>query len=194
MAPIGAAPTAEARAIAQADAWNEAYDRLLSYLNTFELGDHAYVSQLALNLLHEAQEEHQRDPSKPPVRQTLDRAHRQLTNWLATNLEQKGDAPEQLLATGYVALLLSRAYRVAPTAFLAKELPEELRHAMRETLVVTGPDLNVSSMTPRHLDYGPMLQFARQTWHRIELREFLIAIAFWSAVYTIFYWWLSQAL
>jgi hypothetical protein len=194
MAPIEAGPTAEARAIAQAESWNEAYDRLLSYLNTFELGDHAYVSQLALNLLKEAQEEHQRDPSQPPVRQTLDRAHRHLTEWLALNLDQKSEAPEQLLANGYVALLLSRTYRVAPTSFLAKELPEELRQAMRETLVVTGPDLNVSSMTPRHLDYGPMLQFARQTWHRIELREFLIAIAFWSAVYTIFYWWLSQVL
>ena len=69
-----------------------------------------------------------------------------------------------------------------------------MRQALRETLIVTGPDLNVSSMTPRHLDYGPMLQFAQQTWHRVELKEFVIAVALWAAVYTVFYWWLSQSL
>ena len=59
---------------------------------------------------------------------------------------------------------------------------------------MTGPDLNVSSMTPRHLDYGPMLDFARQTWHRWDAKEFFIALAFWAGVYTVFYWWLSEVL
>jgi len=36
-----------------------------------------------------------------------------------------------------------------------------------------------------------MLQFARQTWHRWEVKELAVAILFWAGVYTFFYWWLS---
>ena len=175
-------------------AWNEAYDRLESFLKTFELGDHAYVSRLALDLIAQAREKHREEPSRDPTAVTLELAQKRLADWLTTNLGQPKDTPSHILATGYIAILLSQVYRTAPTALLANPVPEELRHALRETLLVTGPDLNVSSMTPRHFDYGPMLQFARQTWHRWDAKEFFIALLFWAAIYTIFYWWLSQML
>jgi hypothetical protein len=121
-------------------------------------------------------------------------AQKRLADWLAANLGEAHRSPSHVLATGYIALLLSQVYRTAPTSFLANPLPEELRQALRETLLVTGPDLNISSMTPRHLDYGPMLQIARQTWHRWDAKELVIALLFWAGVYTVFYWWLSQRL
>jgi hypothetical protein len=175
-------------------AWNEAYDRLVLYLRTFDLGDHAYVSKIALNILEQAQEIYRTDGTREPTTLTLSLAQKSIADWLAANLPQHDTSPGFVLPSGYIAILLSRAYRTSPDSFLASPLPEELRQALRETMVVTGPDLNVSSMTPRHLDYGPMLQFARQTWHRLDAKEFLIAVAFWAAVYTVFYWWLSQAL
>jgi hypothetical protein len=174
-------------------AWNDAYDRLVAYLRTFELGDHAYVSRLALDILQQAQEAHRADGTQDPTKLTLGLAQKKITEWLATNLAPQETSPSHVLPSGYVALLLSRAYRTAPDSFLATPLPEELRQALRESLLVTGPDLNVSSMTPRRLDYGPMLQFARQTWHRVSAKEFFIAVVFWFAVYIVFYWWLSQA-
>jgi hypothetical protein len=175
-------------------AWNEAHDRLESFLKTFALGDHAYVSRLTLDLIEEAKRKHAADTSRNPTAVTIELAQKRLADWLATNLGQSGLAPSQILSTGYIAILLSRVYRTAPTSLLASPVPEELRHALRETLLVTGPDLNVSSMTPRHLDYGPMLQFARQTWHRWNAKEILIALLFWATVYTVLYWWLSQTL
>jgi hypothetical protein len=176
------------------EAWNEAHDRLMSFLNTFELGDHARASQLAIEFLRQARELHQQDPSRDPVTLTLGQAQKRLADWLATNLEQENKSPAHVLPSGYIAVLLSRVYQTAPDSFLANPLPEELRSALRETLIVTGPDLNVSSMTPRHLDYGPMLTFAKQTWHRWDAQEFFIALLFWAGVYTVFYWWLSQLL
>ncbi len=174
--------------------WNEAHDRLLNFLRTFALSDHAYVSQVALEILHQAQEIHHKDPSGDPTTQTMEQAQKRLADWLAANLNEQDKSPSHILATGYIALLLSQVYRTAPTSVLASPLPEELKQALRETLLVTGPDLNVSSMTPRHLDYGPMLQFARQTWHRFDGKELIIALLFWAGVYTVFYWWLSQLL
>jgi hypothetical protein len=173
-------------------AWNEAYDRLTDFLNTFALGDHAFVSQVALGIFNEAKELHRKNPSRDPSTLTMERTQKRLTDWLATNLGEHNRAPSHVLASGYIALLLSRANRTAPTSFLATPFPEELRQALRESLIVTGPDLNISSMSPRHLDYGPMLDIARQTWHRWQARELLIASSFWAAVYVIFYLWLSH--
>ncbi len=176
------------------EAWNEAHDRLLNYLNAFALSDHAHVSRLALDLLHEARDLHRRDPSRDPATVTMAHAQKRVTDWLAANLGEENKSPSQVQATGAIALLLSQVYRTAPASFIAGPLPEELRQALRETLLVTGHDLNISSMTPRHLDYGPMLQIARQTWHRWDAKELLIALLFWAGVYTVFYWWLSQLL
>jgi hypothetical protein len=173
-------------------AWNDAYDRLLLYLRTLDLDDHAYVSRLALEILQQAKDRHAAGDGRDPTTLTLALAQQRIAEWLALNLPRQDDAASEVLPSGYIAILLSRAYRDAPTSFLVTPVPEELRQALHESLVVTGPDLNVSSMTPRHIDYGPMLQFARQTWHRVDPKEFVIAVGFWSAVYAVFYWWLSQ--
>jgi hypothetical protein len=176
------------------EAWNDAYDRLVLYLRTFDLGDHAHVARLALEILQQARDRHAAGDTREPTTLTLALTQKRIAEWLAANLPQHDDTASELLPSGYIAILLSRAYENAPSSFLATPVPEELRLALQETLIVTGPDLNVSSMTPRHLDYGPMLQFARQTWHRVDPKEFVIAVGFWGAVYAVFYWWLSQSL
>ncbi len=175
-------------------AWNDAYDRLVNFLLTFQLADHAHVSQKALELFQDAQNAHRADPTRNPATHTMEQAQKHLAEWLATNLGAENRTPSHILSTGYIALLLSQVYRTAPRSFLANPVPEELRQALRETLVVAGPDINISSMTPRHLDFGPMLEIARQTWHRWSIKEFVVALIFWGAVYTFFYWWLSQIL
>jgi hypothetical protein len=177
--------------VANPEAWNKAYDRLIHFLNTFALGDHAQVSRLALELMDRSRELHRQDPSRDPTTVTMEQAQKLLTEWLAKTLHEEGEAPAKVLANGYIALLLSRLYQTAPQSFLEFPLPEDLRHSMRQTLLVTGPDLNVSSMTPRHLDYGPMLDLARQTWHRWDAKAMFIALVFWAAVYTILFLWLS---
>ena len=185
-------PVAHPSSVQEREAWNEAYDRLVNFLRAFHLSDHAYVTKTALDLFQDAQKAHRADPSRDPATHTMEQAHQHLTEWLATNLGDQDRRPSHILSSGYIALLLSQVYRTAPTSFLENPLPEELRQALRESLIVTGPDLNVSSMSPRHLDFGPMLQIARQTWHRLDAKELLIAILFWGLIYAVAYWWLSQ--
>jgi hypothetical protein len=176
---------------AEVEAWNHAHDRLLQFLHTFGLGDHTHVSRLALEIVEEARALHRADPTHEPVETTMRHVQARIAGWMAENLREEGVVPSRLLASGYVALLISRLYRVAPATFLEPGLPVDLRNSLRSTLVVTGPDLNVSSMTPRHLDYGPMLDLARQTWHRFDARAFFLALLFWGCVYTGLYLWLS---
>jgi hypothetical protein len=178
----------------QQSAWNQAHDRLHNFLSTFALGDHAQVSRLTLKLLDQAREMHRLDPSQAPVSLAMIQAKKMAEEWFSSNLEVQDQPPSRLFASGYVTLLLSRAFRTAPETFLDSPLPENLKESIRQTLLVTGPDLKISSMTPRHLDYGPMLGLARQTWHRWSAREVVIALLFWATVYFVFYWWLSEVL
>jgi hypothetical protein len=173
-------------------AWNEAHERLTRYLETFALGDEVQVSRLVLRLLDEARSKHRDEPGATPVAVTMRHAQEELSRWLATNLNQQNDSSSQILASGYTALLLSRLSQNEPGAFLASPLPEDVRRSLQQTLVVTGPDLTVSSMTPRHFDYGPMLDLARQTWHRWDAKSFGAALLFWLGVYGICYWCLSE--
>jgi hypothetical protein len=174
--------------------WNEAHERLVRYLETFALGDHVQVARLALRLLDEARAKQREEPSANPTVVTMRHAKTELSRWLATNLNQQNDSSSQILASGYTALLLSRLSQTQPDAFLASPLPEETRHSLQQTLVVTGPDLTVSSMTPRRFDYGPMLDLARQTWHRWDTKSFVTAILFWLGVYAICYWCIAEYL
>ena len=174
--------------------WNQAHDRLRDYLNSFALGDHAQVSRLTLKLLDEARDLHRQNPSLDPVGIAMAQAQKQTEEWIESNVELKNQAPAKILASGCVALLLSQAFRTSPETFLTAPLPVDLKESMRRTLLVTGPDLQISSMTPRELDYGPMLDLARTTWHRWSAQEILIAVLFWAGVYFISYWWLSQVL
>ena len=175
-------------------AWNEAHRRLREYLETFALGDEVKIERLTLQLLDEARELQRAAPAQNPTAITLRHAQAQLARWLAGTLIGEAEPSQQALTSGTIALLLSRLAQNQPETFLSDTLPFEARDSLRRTLLVTGPDLTVSSMTPRHLDYGPMLQFARQTWHRWSVPELVIAIAFWAGVYSVFYWWLSQIL
>ena len=174
--------------------WNQAHARLRHYLGTFALGDQVRLERLTLQLLDEARNQHQADPALDPTTITLRHAQATLSRWLAGTLTGEAEPSPQALTSGTVALLLSRLPQRQPEFFLRDELPLEAREDLRRTLVVTGPDLTVSSMTPRHLDYGPMLDFARQTWHRWDTKTLGAAMLFWLGVYGIAYWWLSEYL
>lgn len=175
-------------------AWNEAHDRVREFLNTFALGDHAQVSRLTLLIVDQAREQYRLNPSTDPVSLAMAQAQKLTKDWLASNLQIRDLPSSQIIASGYVAFLLSRANRAAPDTFLTSALPEKLTESMRQTLLVTGPDLEISSMTPRPLDYGPMLDLARRTWHRWNAREIVCAVLFWAGVYFVLYWWFSTTL
>jgi hypothetical protein len=187
-------PSTDSTIIDDSAAWNQAHDRLRDFLSTFALGDHAQVSRLTLLLLDQAREQLRQDSSSVPVSVVMARAQELAKKWLSSNLQIRDQSASQIVASGYVAMLLSRTYRSAPDTFLTSVPPEKITESMRRTLLVTGPDLKISSMTPRDLDYGPMLDLARNTWHRWNAREVGFAVLFWIGVYFVFYWWLSEAL
>ena len=175
-------------------AWNQAHDRLQNFFNTFALGDRSQVSRLTLKILDQAREISRQDNSRDPNILVMALTHGLLAEWLEINLECEGRSPQQIFASGYLAMFLSKTFRTAPQAFLVAPLPDDLRRAIREVMVVTGPDLDISSMTSRPVDYGPMRDLANNTWHQWNSRSIFIAALCWAAVYFVVYFWITYFL
>jgi len=175
-------------------AWNRAHERIFRFLEAFAIEDRPQVFRLVLDLLDEARERHRRNPEADPTSLALGLTLDEIASWLAANLGEAEGGSFEVLRRGYLALLLSPAFRANRSLFLDSAPPPDFRQSLRHALLVTGPDLDVSSMTPRPLDYGPMLGLARETWHRWDKKALATAVLLWSGIYLVLYEWLSQFL
>jgi len=175
-------------------AWNQAHDRTFHFLNAFAIEDRSHLFRMVLDLLKQAREKQRQNPEIDPTSLAIGLTRQEIASWLAANLGESEDSPSEVLRKGYVALLLSPMFRGDSSIFLRSQLPPDFQSSLRHALLVTGPDLDVSSMTPRPLDYGPMLGLARETWHRWDKKTVVTALLLWSGIYLVLYEWLSQFL
>ena len=83
---------------------------------------------------------------------------RLVTEWFAEVLQSPPTKADQMLSTrGRLALLLADMPGKWQDQFLRPgPWPEEFTTAMREAFLRAGPDFQLSKMTPRPLDLGPI--------------------------------------
>src|ERR1700743_3880250 len=84
--------------------------------------------------------------------------HRLVTEWFAGVLAAPLDSGHVMLSTrGRLALLLADMPGKWQDQFLRPgPWPQEFVAGMRETFLLAGPDFQLSKMTPRPLDLGPI--------------------------------------
>jgi hypothetical protein len=147
--------------------WNAAYYRLEDYLRAHHVTNKVHQSQIILRLLQRAAAQHAVDPSQPPTKLALEEAYEWIDHWFQRLLPEV--PPARAPMVGRVGVYLTQATRRWPSVFLAEddEIPGELKAALRETLVQSGPDLRVSSMTPRPLDISDGVEELEETWERL---------------------------
>ena len=133
--------------------WNAAFYRLEDYFRALRIVNKVYQSQIILRLLASAAARHARDPSQNPTVLAMEEAHAMMDLWFASIFGQR----ERLRVVGLISLLAVEAPEQWPLALLAGKIPPELRRELLESDVRAGPNLQVSSMTPRPLDVGPLL-------------------------------------
>jgi len=169
------------------DAWDEALARLLAYLTAMDIAGLEHRMRLAVDLVTRARENY--DPAVgPPVEAVMDLALKELTQWFAGVLPPGAKGRE--LATGLMSFRVVHAASRWPDAVLSGSPPEELRAALAAASWRTGPDLSISSMTPRSMNYGAMESLAQETWHQFAWAPILRAAAIWTAIFfaTLYAW------
>jgi len=163
--------------------WDEALARLLAFFAALEFGGIEHRTSLAMRLLSEARERHSENSGISPVETAMDVASESLEKWFAQVLAESHLSPANRVAVGLFAVRATNAGTVWPAALLSDLPPADLRAALSRVSTRTGPDLAITSMTSRKMDYGAMQVIAQETWHKFAWAPILRAAGIWTAIF-----------
>jgi len=164
--------------------WDEALSRLLAFLAAMELGGVESRLRIAVRLIDRARAANPADP----VSATMKLFHEEMEKWFAQALNDPAISEDRRSALGLVALRLLPAHFDGLDSFPLDTPPEELRAAIRGISLRTGPELALSSMTPRAMDFGTMENLAQETWHQFAWGPLLRAALFWTGIFFAALW------
>ena len=138
--------------------WNAAYAKVENYFHALRVRNKALMGQLVLRVLERAQRRAPVELKRSATQIAAEEMDRLVTEWFAEVLQSPLTKADQTLSTrGRLALLLADMPGKWQDQFLRPgPWPKEFVSAMRENFLRAGPDFQVSKMTPRPLDLGPM--------------------------------------
>jgi hypothetical protein len=138
--------------------WNAAYVKVENYFHALRIRNKPLLGQLVLRVLERAQKRAPENLKCSATELAVEEMERLVTDWFAQVLQTSPTNADQMLSTrGRLALLLADMPGKWQDQFLRPgPWPEEFVAGMRETFLLAGPDFQLSKMTPRLLDLGPI--------------------------------------
>jgi hypothetical protein len=138
--------------------WNAAYSKVESYFHALRVRNKVLLGRLVIQVLRRAMRRAPDEPQLSATQIAAEEMDRIVTEWFAQVLEEPPTGRDNMLSTrGRLALLLADMPGKWQDQFLHPgPWPEAFVTAMRETYLRAGPDFQLSQMTPRPLDLGPI--------------------------------------
>lgn len=170
------------------DEWNAAYVKVENYFHALRIRNKPLLGQLVLRVLERAQRRAPSEPDRSATEIAAEEMDRIVTEWFGDVLQISPVGSEHTLSTrGRLALLLADMPGQWQDQFLRPgPWPPEFIAAMRESFFRAGPDFQLSQMTPRPLDLGPittLTQLGRLPYVRMVLvwtgYALILAVLFW---------------
>ena len=138
--------------------WNAAYGKVENYFHALRIRNKALLGQLVLRVLERAMLRAPAEPDRSATQIAAGEMDRIVTEWFAEVLQAPPTNADQMLSTrGRLALLLADMPGQWQDQFLRPPpWPEEFVRAMRDVYLRDGPDFQLSKMTARPFDLGPI--------------------------------------
>jgi hypothetical protein len=138
--------------------WNGAYAKVENYFHALRIRNKVLLGDLVLRVLERAQRRAPAEPDRSATQIAAEEMERIVTEWFSEVLQSPPTKADNSLSTrGRLALLLADMPGRWQEQFLRPgPWPEEFTSAMREAFLRAGPDFQISKMTPRPLDLGPI--------------------------------------
>ena len=138
--------------------WNAAYVKVENYFHALRVRNKVLLGQLVLRVLDRAMRRAPAELERSATQIAAEEMDHLVTEWFAEVLQSPSTKADQTLSTrGRLALLLADMPGKWQEQFLRPgPWPEEFTTAMREAFLRAGPDFQLSKMTPRPLDLGPI--------------------------------------
>ncbi len=174
--------------------WNSAYEKLESYLRAHEVDSHLHRAHITTMILRRVSRHWQgQAPTAPLATLAIEEANSLLNEWFTRIMDLPAETDTNFTtADGRVALFLCDGPLRWPYAFLAaQQIPDDLKTAMRSSLMRAGPELQVSNMVPRPIDLGLIPEFADDamgTLNRMPTIKALIGWLIFITILTYLFW------
>ena len=159
--------------------WNAAYEKVENYFHALRVRNKPLLGR-ALRALECAAHRAPAEPERSATQLAAEEMDRIVIEWFAEVLQEPPANADQMLSTrGRLALLLADMPGRWQEQFLRPgPWPEEFISAMRETYLRAGPDFQLSKMTPRPFDLGPITTL--QNIGKFPYVRMLTAWFFWG--------------
>ena len=138
--------------------WNTAYAKVESYFNSLRVRNKVLLGQMVALVIERAMRRAKESTDRSASELAAEEMDHVVTEWFAEVLQEPPTNRDHMLSTrGRLALLLADMPGKWQDQFLRPApWPEEFVKAMREAYLRAGPDFQLSQMTPRPLDLGPI--------------------------------------
>lgn len=138
--------------------WNAAYVKVENYFHALRVRNNLLLGQLVQRVIDRAMNRAPAEPARSATQLAAEEMDHLVTEWFGEVLQSPSSKADQTLSTrGRLALLLADMPGRWQEQFLRPgPWPEEFTTAMREAFLRAGPDFQLSKMTPRPLDLGPI--------------------------------------
>jgi hypothetical protein len=159
--------------------WDEAFLRVESYFRAHQIESRLLLNRLVMEVILAARAA--ATPGADPVALAMREAERRTNSWFARVLGDAADPDDERLGTrGRIALVLCDVPARWPQHFLADgPPPSELIEAMRAAYIEAGPEIEITSMFPRPMDFGPIANVADEAWKTFARWPLLRAALGW---------------
>jgi hypothetical protein len=171
--------------------WNSAYLKVESYFHALKIRNRVLLGQMVLRVLERAKQRALKEPERTASELAAEEMDHVVTEWFAEVLQVPPAGKDQMLSTrGRLAMMLADLPGKWQEQFLRPgPWPEEFVTAMRETFFRSGPDFQISKMTPRPLDLGPittLTNFGRLPYFK------MVSVWLVFALVLVFIFWLTH--
>ncbi len=140
------------------DEWNAAYAKVENYFYALRIRNKTLLGQSVLKVLERAMSRAHAEPNHSATQLAVEEMDNLINDWFANVLQiAPGQRDGTLSTRGRLALMLADMPGKWQDQFLRPgPWPEEFVSAMREGYLRAGPDFQISKMTPRPFDLGPL--------------------------------------
>ncbi|MGH8023955.1 MAG: hypothetical protein ACRED1_10260 [Limisphaerales bacterium] len=165
------------------DEWNAAYAKVENYFYALRVRNKTLLGQSVLRVLDRAMARAESEPDRSATELAVEGMERLVNEWFAEVLQIPPERRDRTLSTrGRLALLLADMPGKWQDQFLRPgPWPEEFVNVMREGYLRAGPEFQLSKMTPRPFDLGPLTtltQLGRLPYIRMVLIWVVLALLF----------------
>jgi len=170
------------------DEWNSAYTKVESYFHALNIRNRVLLGQLVLRVLERAKQRAPKELELTATELAAEEMDRVVTEWFAEVLQAPPSGKDHLISTrGRLAMMLADLPGKWQDQFLRPgPWPDEFVTAMRETYFRAGPDFQLSKMTPRPLDLGPITTITN--FGRLPFKKMAATWFIFGAVLVLIFW------